>query len=305
MIIGIGIAAIIFIVIIYAIVSTNKIEKKNTDEPRHNYKKKNYMQPPVRKVAHQELYNFLNFKNKAKLIFFDLETNGLKGSSVLSVFAIKIEMDKKNHNMKILDSFERYYYPKEPFNIEAVKINGLNREKIDLLRNLDEYPLYFENDPEFENFCSDTIRFIAHNIKFDEEFLNFKIKKSFCTMISNTDIVRTEWKEYKGEFKYPTLQETALFYNIPIEREKFHESYYDTKVLFEIFKEMYKRFRFAKGSNSFCPYCNFELPVKPQKMTVCPKCNNKIFVRTKPHTRFTSLVTEDNAKKIDSEYGHR
>ena len=44
-----------------------------------------------------------------EIIIFDLETNGIRNCSVLSISAIKLEIDEKDLSVKEIGKFDRYY----------------------------------------------------------------------------------------------------------------------------------------------------------------------------------------------------
>jgi len=178
------------------------------------------------------------------IIVFDLETNGFAGSSVLSVFAIKIGIEYiPNQDVKfnILEEYERFYFRRsgELLNHRAIEINRLTDEKIEILRNGCNYPENFNDDLEsLKKFCLDTNHYIAHNIKFDSNFIDFRLKNKFCTMESNADIVKSGLSSAR-RYKWPKLSETALFYKIDYDTKKLHTSRYDTLITAEIFKKMF------------------------------------------------------------------
>lgn len=108
----------------------------------------------------------------ANAIIFDTETNGLSPKcSVLSITAIKIDTHGEE-----LEVFVRFYYPKEPYDMGAINVNGLNKETIDYRRQLSSatYAKYFLDDTEVGIFFIDhsVKRWIAHNYNFDIRFLN-------------------------------------------------------------------------------------------------------------------------------------
>ena len=178
-----------------------------------------------------------------KIIIFDTETNGLENCSVLSISAIKIDIDLKLKFYKEIGKFNRFYFRNEgeEINADAIAINGLSDEEI-LKRRTDsdaKYSKYFEKDKDFMEFCKDTRHFVAHNIDFDSKFLPFKLEHKFCTQKSNIDIVKKE-SGTKGKYKYPSLMETAEFYNIELDRSQWHGSEYDTYICKEIFMAMLK-----------------------------------------------------------------
>ena len=158
------------------------------------------------------------------ICFIDFETNGFKGSSVLSVTAIREDGEK----------FVRFYYPKEEFNQEAIAINGLNENKIAELRNGANYAMHFEDDKDFVEFMAPVDKLVAHNIAFDYNFIPEVVKKHingvFCTMKANT--------KYFENGKWPKLEKTAQLYGIELKKEKLHTSEYDTLLCKMIFEKM-------------------------------------------------------------------
>lgn len=177
-----------------------------------------------------------------KFIVFDVETNGLAGSSVLSISALKAEFDIAKGIFEKKDEYNRFYFrkPGEKPNNQALSVNGLYDEVITDRRKNTNYPAHFFQDiAGFVEFCEGAIHFVAHNIKFDRQFIPFKLQKEFCTMHTNTDIVKAGWNEYYGSYKWPKLQEAAAFYSIPMAPENLHNSLYDVQLTFEVFKSMF------------------------------------------------------------------
>ena len=174
------------------------------------------------------------------LIFFDVETNGFVGSSVLSISAIKTIMIN-NNKLRIIDKYNRYYYrnPKELLNEKAIEVNKLTDSRIKDLRENKDYPLYFQDDSEsFKNFCDNSVCYIAHNISFDKQFIPFlnDSHNYFCTMKQNRFIYN----------KWPKLSDTAKYYNIEVKEDILHDSSYDTLLCFKVFNEM-----FTNSKNNF------------------------------------------------------
>ena len=184
------------------------------------------------------LLKFIGKKPKV-ILFVDLETNGLSPScSVLSCSAIKCRVDPAAGTLTQLDRFDRYYYPKERINPHAIAVNGLTREEIKRLRGSDEYPKHFLDDGAFQAFYDTCRRIVAHNCSFDRSFLPFFTGQSFCTMRHNTNVVCAEWMPWKGEYKWPTLLETARYYGIPVDESMLHKSGADVDLTFQIFEKM-------------------------------------------------------------------
>jgi len=196
--------------------------------------------PPVRQHAKPELDKFLDVKRKTRIIVLDVETNGLTSDcSVLSCTAIKYEIDPNIYEMTELERFHRYYYPVEPFNSEAIAVNRLTRGVITDRRADATYAMHFAEDPDFESFCAGVLRFVAHNISFDSQFIPFLgRKKKLCTMMSNMDIVAVHFMQSKNEWKWPTLSETALHYGISFTNSDLHGSMKDAEITAEIFMKM-------------------------------------------------------------------
>ena len=179
---------------------------------------------------------------KMKVIIFDTETNGLENCSVLSISAIKIDVDLKLNSYKEIGRFNRFYFRNEgeKINAEAVAVNGLTDEEI--LRRRTEsgmkYSKYFEKDRDFIDFCKGIEHFVAHNISFDRKFIPFDLKTQFCTKESNIDILKIPGKF--GKYKWPRLNETAKFYGIELDENRWHGSEYDTEICKKIFVAMLK-----------------------------------------------------------------
>ena len=192
-----------------------------------------------------------NNKNNNKdlnknIIFFDVETNGFKGSSVLSMSAIKVNYDFEKSEWSKVSEFNRFYFREEDeeMNEDAINVNGLTDEVIALERKklkdkIGEYPLTFKSDMDnFFMFCQDTDHFVAHNISFDRSFVDFSLKNQFDTMKENIDILKIE--NNCGNYKWPKLIECAKYYKVPFEENQFHGSYYDVLIMFRIFYKMTK-----------------------------------------------------------------
>ncbi len=175
---------------------------------------------------------------KRNIIIFDTETNGLDKCSVLSIAAIKIEIDTETLEVVERETFERYYYrnPGEIECEEAIKVNGLTVDRIKELRGISTYPLYFKRDVDFIKFCEDTEHYVAHNIEFDRKFLDIQLKNQFCTKLENIDILKIPGSY--GKYKWPRLNETAIHYGIELENELLHGSLYDAEICKKIFLKM-------------------------------------------------------------------
>ncbi len=177
------------------------------------------------------------------IIFFDVETNGKIGSSVLSISAIKVNYNFDTDKWIKISEYDRFYFRNEgePIDFGAINVHGLTDEMITEKRQGVDYPATFKEDmDDFFLYCQDTSHFVAHNIRFDRSFISFPLKNQFDTMMENVDIVKAGINENYGTYKWPKLVECAKFYNVPMEEEQLHESLYDVLITFRIFYKMTK-----------------------------------------------------------------
>lgn len=192
-------------------------------------------------VIENDLTLFLKRCN-GQIIVFDVETNGLNSEkdSVLSCSAIKYSL-ADDYTMTEIDRFERFYYPIESFHRKATDINGLTRKRICELRKDVGYAQHFNEDYDLVEFCSSANSYVAHNLSFDQSFIKtfyLQNANTFCTMKSNASIVKVRWMESKGDWKWPSLSETARYYLIKFSHKEAHGSTYDTEITGQILQTM-------------------------------------------------------------------
>lgn len=156
----------------------------------------------------------------------DLETNGLSSRySVLSVTAEKYLCSSPE--LEQIGRFHRFYFPREPENPDAIRVNGLTRERLRQEREGKGWPAYFDEDYEFLEFCRGIDLVVGHNIHFDLKFLPFLNGVDwFCTMKSHTT------------GKFPSLERLARTYGIPVMKERLHQGDYDVALTVEIFRRI-------------------------------------------------------------------
>lgn len=177
-------------------------------------------------------------------IVFDFETNGLfPGVSALSLSAQKIKIINKN-TFEVIDKLDRYYYPEEnePYQEQAIKVNGLDELTITKNRKLGcSYPKLFKDDSYFYKMCKGCNSFVGHNLAYDLKgvpWLKPDKINVFDTMFNNIEVVKKlNTKGYSG-YGWPKLIETVQHYQLPIDEEKLHESFYDVEQTLAIFKKM-------------------------------------------------------------------
>ncbi|MCL2211929.1 MAG: exonuclease domain-containing protein [Treponema sp.] len=176
------------------------------------------------------------------VIIWDTETNGLeKHNSVLSISAIKcsLTIEDGKVNSDIIEKYDRFYFrkPGEAVGKEAINVNGLTDNVIKERRGSADYPEHFCDDIQsFRRFCSDTNHFVGHNIFYDTQYINFWLNNVFCTMLSNNKIIGL--KRRNGQPKFPSLNETANFYGVEIDKNELHGSMYDSFITYQIFLKM-------------------------------------------------------------------
>ena len=175
----------------------------------------------------------------SKKLVIDIESNGFKGSSVLSFSALVL--DDKN---QILEEIDRYYYPTENINKVAVGINGLNKKVLKVKREGVPYPEHFIDDIDFiKSLFTDCNEVIAHNVEFDMSFITAVYQdayeiKDFCTMLESTNIVCIPG--HYGNYKWPKLEEAVDHFKINTSEfgGTFHSSLFDCKCTLEIYKKL-------------------------------------------------------------------
>lgn len=141
---------------------------------------------------------------------FDVESNGFRGTSVLSASSIVFGGDGK-----ILDYFNRFYFPEEGrIDPGALKVHRLNLERIAFFRQEGGYEAHFLQDA---GALADFWRrwnvggIIIHNLNFDISFLpkipEFTSLSWWCSMMGLTDFCRLPGG--KDKYKWPKMGEAA------------------------------------------------------------------------------------------------
>ena len=100
---------------------------------------------------------------------FDVETNGMAGTSVLSASSIVFDGEGR-----LLGLFNRFYLPIEPPDERVARVHGLTPGRLLELRKKLEAPLHFLEDwPDLLSFWDDcdVTGVAVHNLAFDASFL--------------------------------------------------------------------------------------------------------------------------------------
>ncbi|MCR5347983.1 MAG: hypothetical protein K6E38_09445 [Fretibacterium sp.] len=149
------------------------------------------------------------------LAVLDFETNGCAGTSVLS--ASSIVFDEAG---RILDFFNRFYLPAEPFNRYLTRVHGLTPGRLLAVRKAlsADYSLCFIEDwPALAAFWDqwDIAGLVIHNARFDMAFLPEVVQNSmpcWCSMRGLTSLCALPKKKGPrgmGGFKWPRLGEAV------------------------------------------------------------------------------------------------
>ena len=178
-----------------------------------------------------------------KFLIFDVETNGLQPRqySVLSFSALYVTTWRENglRHFDVVDEFDRYYFPMEPYNPHAIRVNGLTAEVIEQrrARTQTEYPLLFIEDKDVPSFCQNAELAVCHNTPFDSKFLKaahrFQFPRTYCTMRGLTQYCSIPHPFYG--IKWPKLEEAI---EIVCHRNDFafHDSLADCHAVLELLK---------------------------------------------------------------------
>jgi DNA polymerase-3 subunit epsilon len=157
----------------------------------------------------------------------DIETNGSsikKGHQIIEIGAVKYK------NGKIIDKFESLVYAKEiPSYIQAVtNITPLMLEDAPTLEPvLKEFKLFLEDDV-----------FIAHDIKFDYNYISDSLEKYDLGRLENRKLCSIDLA--KRTIDSPRYGLGFLKESLNIEVDNHHRAYYDALATTQVFEESLK-----------------------------------------------------------------
>ncbi|MDR1731006.1 MAG: hypothetical protein LBR61_02825 [Synergistaceae bacterium] len=157
-----------------------------------------------------------------RVAVFDLETNGMTGSSVLSASSLVFD----SHGA-LLGLFNRFYFPQERWDARTAQIHGLTPERLRALRAARPAPSYFLEDwPDLIDFWYErgVEGIVVHNLTFDTSFLPEIAQSAFpwwCSMRGLTDWCAIPHRPGNAgtaekRYKWPKLREALdIFCNGP------------------------------------------------------------------------------------------
>ena len=157
------------------------------------------------------------------LAVLDFETNGYAGTSVLSASSIVFSVphgDARDETGRILDVFNRFYLPVEPFDRCLTRVHGLTPGRLLAIRgalSAGYSPYFIEDWPSLTDFWDqwDIAGVVIHNARFDMAFLPERVQAvlpCWCSMRGLTNLCALPKKEGsrgRGKFKWPKLGEAV------------------------------------------------------------------------------------------------
>ena len=95
-------------------------------------------------MKRSELERMLRMSSREVYGVFDVESNGFRGTSVLSASSIVFDVDGR-----ILDYFNRFYFPEEGrIDPGSLRVHHLTLERIASFRRKEEYASHFLQDAD-------------------------------------------------------------------------------------------------------------------------------------------------------------
>ncbi len=191
--------------------------------------------PQIKIVSLHDVKRRLN-QGEMSIAVVDFETNGLDyDRSVVSCGILSFLCSPTSWILRYQAT--RYYLPREPVDPRACRIHGLSERVLRSLRSEINYPDQFVDDTEITEQLHWADLVVSHNAVFDgahiakHEQIDF-----FCTMRSNVSRLRRKRKN--DSYRFPSLSETASYYDIRFDSSSLHRSDLDVQLTAEIFRRM-------------------------------------------------------------------
>ena len=160
-------------------------------------------------------------------IVFDTETTGLKpfkGDRITEIGCVEV-IDL----LPTGKTFRRYVNPERDVPEEVVKITGLTTEF------LADKPLFAEIVEDFLEFVGDS-KMVAHNARFDRDFLNVELTKLDRTPFEDKRFIDTlliARKKFPGA--YNSLDALCKRFSVSLSERAMHGALLDAKLLAEVY----------------------------------------------------------------------
>ena len=164
-------------------------------------------------------------------IVFDTETTGLdphQGDRLVEIGAIELI----NH-LPTGKTYHQYINPQREVPEEAFKIHGLST---DFLKN---YPKFSDIVKDFLSFVGDDGIMVAHNAKFDMNFINYELKHNGFNTLENNEVIDTlEIAKSKFPGARHNLDALCKRFNIDNSKRTKHGALLDAELLAEVYLEL-------------------------------------------------------------------
>ncbi len=163
-------------------------------------------------------------------IVFDTETTGLKpfkGDRITEVGCVEV-IDL----IPTGKTFRRYVNPERDVPEEVVRITGLTSEF------LADKPVFAEIVEDFLDFVGES-QLVAHNARFDRDFLNAELTRLDRRLFDDkrfVDTLRIARKKFPGA--YNSLDALCKRFSVSLSERSLHGALLDAKLLAEVYLEL-------------------------------------------------------------------
>lgn len=159
---------------------------------------------------------------------FDTETTGLSANmnKLIEIGATKLK------DGMVIDSYQTFINIDEPIGEFTTSLTGITTEDVEGGQPLRDALL------EFKKFCDGTV-LVAHNAKFDMQFMNSCYKQELNYVIDNPVIDTMELSRYLNKDRtYHTLAILTKHYGVVLDSKNHHRADYDAEKTAEMFDKM-------------------------------------------------------------------
>ena len=164
------------------------------------------------------------------LVFFDTETTGLSpksGHRICEIGAIKMDTG----GIILDEEFHHYINPERIIGEDVIRIHGITNDKV-------------RHSPKFANIIDDFLKFIdgatlvAHNARFDMDFINYQLQMHGHGALKNKviDTLVVAKKKYPGS--PASLDALCRKFNVSLENRQFHGALLDSRLLACVYRKM-------------------------------------------------------------------